>query len=126
MVVYTSFGEFFKRKRIETGLTLREFCKEKGLDAGNISKIERGLIAPPKSEGVREKYAKVLGIEKSSDDWLTFCDLASAASGTIPSDIKEDERLMRALPLFFRTIRDSKNAEHNLKKLVNYIREQLK
>ena len=45
---------------------------------------------------------------------------------TIPADIIEDEKLVGAIPLFFRTVRDSEKKEENLKELVEYIREQLK
>ena len=44
------FGKFIKERRIEKGLTLREFCKLIEVDASNWSKIERGLLSPPKSE----------------------------------------------------------------------------
>ena len=30
----TTFGAFFKKRRMALGLTLREFCHENGLDAG--------------------------------------------------------------------------------------------
>ncbi len=43
------FGEYFKKKRLEIGKTLRQFCLENGLDPGNISKIERGILRPPQS-----------------------------------------------------------------------------
>ncbi len=42
-----AFGEFFKAKRQALGLTLREFCLKHKLDPGNISRLERGLLAPP-------------------------------------------------------------------------------
>ena len=126
MESFSSFGEFFKSKRMEMGLTLREFCKEKGLDAGNISKLERGLIPAPKGEMFREKYANLLGIEKGSDEWFMFCDLAAASAKIIPTDIAEDKKLVEALPLFFRTVRNSGKKEKNLRELIEYIREQLK
>jgi len=28
-----AFGDFFKRKRMELGLTLREFCRKNGFDS---------------------------------------------------------------------------------------------
>ena len=43
------FGEYFKASRIAIKKTLRQFCIENGLDPGNISKLERGLLPPPQS-----------------------------------------------------------------------------
>ena len=42
-----TLGEFFKQKRTGLKKTLRQFCAENKLDPGNISKLERGLMAPP-------------------------------------------------------------------------------
>lgn len=130
MKVASGFGEFFKKKRRNLGLTLREFCRINGLDPGNISKIERGLIAPPQSRERRLNYAKALGIKEGTDDWLEFCDLAATSIGKIPSDIVSNHELLNALPILFRSIRvkgeDPEAEEENLKKLVESIRKQLR
>jgi transcriptional regulator with XRE-family HTH domain len=130
MEVASGFGEFFKKKRWELGLTLREFCRINGFDPGNISKIERGLIAPPQSRGRRLDYAKALGIKEGTDDWLEFCDLAATSIGKIPADIVSNHDLLNALPVLFRSIRvkgeDPEGEKENLKKLVESIRRQLR
>ena len=43
----TRFGDNLKGARIATRITLREFCHQNGLDCGNMSKYERGLLMPP-------------------------------------------------------------------------------
>lgn len=130
MEVASGFGEFFKKKRRDLGLTLREFCRLNGFDPGNISKIERGLIAPPQSREKRLDYAKALGIKEGTDDWLEFCDLAATSIGKIPSDIVSNHELLNALPILFRSIRvkgeDPEVEEANLKKIVESIRKQLR
>ena len=65
-----TFGEFFKKKRIALGKTLRQFCLENGLDPGNISKIERGKMIP--SEKNLEEYAQCLNIKIDSKEWQYF------------------------------------------------------
>lgn len=115
------FGEFFQMKRREHGLTLREFCKRAGLDAGNISKIERGLMAPPISK--LEHYAKWLGIEKGSEDWIEFYDRASVCRGEIPEEILSDNELVENLPLIFRTIRGKRVSAAMLDELAEEIRK---
>ena len=121
-----TFGGFFKKKRIESGLTLREFCRRNGFDPGNISRLERGILAPPKSEETKTRYADALGIKKGTDDWLEFCDHAAAESGKLPDDISEDEYLLKHLPVLFRTIRDAKLSEEEIRKLIDIVRKELK
>lgn len=120
-----TFGQFLRRKRTERRLTLREFCRRYGLDPGNISRIERGVLPPPQSEEVRSRYATALGIEKGSDDWLTFCDRAAAESGKLPDDVAGDERILGQLPMLFRTIRDAKLGADELQRLIDIIREEV-
>lgn len=43
-----TFGSYFKDRRIKLGLTLRQFCEKHSMDPGNLSKIERGVLPPPK------------------------------------------------------------------------------
>ena len=40
-----TFGSFFRARRMALGKSLRGFCIEKGLDPGNISRLERGLLS---------------------------------------------------------------------------------
>ena len=121
-----AFGDFFKQKRIGLGLTLREFCRINEFDPGNISKIERGLLSPPQSSEKRLEYAKALGIEEGTDDWLEFCDLAVMGAGKIPPYVVSNEKLMNALPILFRSIRRKELDEDDLKNLVNSIKRELR
>jgi transcriptional regulator with XRE-family HTH domain len=104
----TLFGEYFKKKRLEMRKTLRQFCLENGLDPGNISKIERGILPPPQSREKLTHYAKCLGIEEGSDEWLEFFDIARTDAGRIPEDLLADKNIVAKLPLVFRTIKGRK------------------
>jgi len=117
-----TFGELFKRLRIESGHTLRQFCLNHGFDPGNISKLERGRLAPPKSREKLQEYARALGVEEGSGDWFEFFDRAAACSGEIPKDILSDEELVGKLPLVFRTLRGEKLSEKQMKELIETIR----
>ena len=117
-----SFGEFFKLKRIALGKTLRQFCEDHELDPGNISKIERGKMAPPTSEEKLEKYANCLGIPIGSEEWKMFKDLAAISAGKIPADLQDHETLAR-LPVLFRKMRDGKFSEDELNEIIRKIKE---
>lgn len=122
MAIKGSFGDYFKNKRIEKGYTLREFCKKFGLDPGNMSKIERGLLPAPASKEKLEELASYLGLKKGSEEYLEFFDLAAAARGELPKDILSDDEIVRALPLIYRTIRGKKVSKKILDELIETIR----
>jgi transcriptional regulator with XRE-family HTH domain len=117
------FGDFFKKKRIKMGKTLRQFCLENSLDPGNISKIERGVLPPPQTEEKLKHYAECLKIKKGSDDWYEFFDLAHASAGRIPEEILSDEEILSKLPLVFRTLRGQKLNREQLNKLAKEIKK---
>ncbi len=118
------FGEFIKKRRIEKGLGLREFCKQLEIDASNWSKVERGLLSPPQEEEKLKNIAQVLGIKFSSKQWKEMKDLANIDAGIIPADILSDKQVLDSLPMFFRTIRSEKPTPEELEKLINIIRKE--
>ncbi len=117
------FGELFGRLRREkTQLSLREFAERFGFDAGTLSKIERGRMAPPKATEKLEEYASALGISRGEDDWIEFFDQAAAARGEIPNDIMSDDDVAGQLPVLFRTLRGERVPAEDLKKLLSIIK----
>ena len=117
------FGEFIKEKRIEKGISLREFCKRIEIDASNWSKVERGLLAPPQDAEKLKKIAQALNIRVGSPLWEEMKDKANIDAGIIPEDILSDEEVLNSLPLFFRTIRSEKPTPDELDKLIDMIRK---
>ena len=118
-----AFGEFFKERRIALGLTLRELCRRHGLDSGNMSRLERGVLPPPASREKLEKHARILEIPEGSDDWYDFFDLAAACAGRIPEEILSDEELVKKLPVIFGTLRGRKLTEEELDQLMEMMRK---
>jgi len=116
-----TFGAHFKETRIGLGLTLRQFCGKHSIDPGNLSKIERGVLPPPKDE-ILKKYAHYLKLKEASDEWYEFFDLAAAESGRLPKDLREKEIVAR-MPMLFRTLRGKKLSKDKLDKLIKLIRE---
>lgn len=116
------FGLFFKQLRASKGSSLREFCLDNGFDPGNISRLERGVLAPPESQEKLEHYAKALGLKKGSDDWYNFFDLAAAERGRIPDDMLSDKEIVDQLPVLFRTLRGQRVDDDDLSELVERIR----
>jgi len=118
----SAFGEFARQKRIQLGLTLREFCRRHGYDVVNMSKVERGRLSPPQKRSYLERYAQALGVQEGSDDWMTFFDLASSCAGRVPDRVMSDPELLPKLPLIFRTISGKPVSSQKLRELAEEIR----
>ena len=102
-------------------MTLREFCRKAKLDPSNWSKIERGVLQPPKSRVVLGEIASILDLSKESEDWYALMDLA--AINYIPKELLSDESVVDKLPVFFRTLRGQKPSREELEELVRIIKE---
>ena len=116
-----TFGELIKKSRLQNRITLREFCRLSGIDPSNWSKIERGMLPPPKSKMMLEEIAKILKVKKNSDDWYTLMDLAAITH--IPRELLSNQSIVEKLPVFFRTLRGQKPTEEELENLIKVIRE---
>lgn len=116
-----SFGHYLRERRVEIGMTLREFCRQVGESPGNISRMERDQLAPPDSEEKLERFAQVLSIVERAKV-REFIDRACFSRGSIPVDIMSDDQLMESLPLVFRTLRGQRLSEDSLRDLAEVIR----
>lgn len=116
-----SFGEFFHFKRIALALSLRDFCERYGYDPGNISRLERNILPPTLDDEKLAGYALALKIKRDSEDWVFFYDLAHAAKGQLPADLKNKDKITQLLPAFFRTMRNKKLDKDKLEKLVKLL-----
>jgi hypothetical protein len=86
--------------------------------------MERGDLAPVQDKKVLEQWAKQLGLERGSEQWQMFFDLAAIERGRIPDDIRSDEEIVSALPLFFRTLRGQKHSEEEVEKIIGMLRKR--
>jgi transcriptional regulator with XRE-family HTH domain len=99
----TAFGQLFKKLRTESGQSLREFCLRCGYDPGNISRLERGRIAPPKSQEKLAEYGLALGLTRESERMREFVDTGLTCAGQIPPDVMANDELVAKLPILLRT-----------------------
>jgi hypothetical protein len=116
------FGTFIKELRTCRQLGLREFCLEHGHHPGNWSRLERELLPPPHDERTLRTWAKQLGLNPGSDDWLRFFDHAAVAAGRIPDHILQDKELAAHLPALFRALSGQKPSQKDTKKLLAIIK----
>lgn len=100
------FGSTIKRLRLAQGRTLRAFCLEVGVEPGNYSKMERGLMSAPKDDAKLEPYRKALCLDSESSEWRELLRLAALSRGEIPHRVLSDKELVAKLPALFRTLEE--------------------
>ncbi|MDO4967494.1 MAG: helix-turn-helix domain-containing protein [Candidatus Saccharibacteria bacterium] len=118
-----NFSEFFKKRRIELGLTVRKFAQTKGYDVGYISRLENGLIAPPADTEKVKTLGKALEIKESSKNWTEFLDLVAIARSEIPEDLRQNEMAIKMLPAFYRSLRKKNLDEKEVEKLIDLLED---
>lgn len=116
------FHEMFKEKRMRIG-TVREFARETGLDVAYVSRLENGVILPPKDNAKLTKLASALGIAEGTEEWQRFFDLAAVAKNQLPDDLRDDERIASVLPAFYRALRNKAMDDDELKKLLKLLKD---
>jgi transcriptional regulator with XRE-family HTH domain len=116
------FGGYVKEVRLNRRLSLREFCRQLGEDASNWSKVEREIMAPPQDRLKLERIADILGIEKGGERNRIF-DMASVDAGNIPEYVMDDKEVLKALPVFFRTVGSVKPTAEELAQLIENIKK---
>lgn len=116
-----TFGEFIKSLRVKNRITLREFCRLTKIDPSNWSKIERGVLQPPKSKEVLNEISTILKLDKKGEEYHLLMDLA--AISFIPKDLLDDESIVEKLPVFFRTLRGQPPTREELEELIKIIKE---
>jgi transcriptional regulator with XRE-family HTH domain len=116
-----TFGDFIKRRRLEHRLTLRGFSTAVGMDPANYSKLERGLLAPPKQLA---RFERALGLAPDSPESRELRRLADLGRGKIPSGVLNDRELVRKLPALFRTLEGDPVDDTLLADLIETIRRE--
>jgi|GEM_PF-2866762 len=82
---HEALSKIIKEIRSRSRVGLREFCLTHGHDPSNWSKVERGVLPPPKDEGLLTEWAQQLGLKPGSEDWFKFFDFAAIDAGRIPA-----------------------------------------
>jgi transcriptional regulator with XRE-family HTH domain len=115
-----NFGDQIKDLRIGKGLTLRQCSEQLGVDPSNWSKLERAINPAPKDVALLETWAQFFALKGEAKQ--AFFDAASLSRSEIPADLASDERVMAALPAFFRAARGAELDETQLRQFVEDVR----
>lgn len=115
------FGSIVRARRAELRLSLRDCALQANIDFGNLSKIERGRMAPPQDPDVVNRLISVLGLD-GSEEADALRDSAALENGRIPASALADAKVMAALPIFLRTAQNRQLDEATAEKLIEMIR----
>lgn len=118
----TTYGERIRELRLQADISLRQFCVAMDVDASNWSKVERGILPPPREESFYATLATVLNLVQGSEEMNELRDRAAMETGTLPADIKDDPEMLGLLPVFFRTLRNDKPTMEELEKAMKIVK----
>lgn len=66
-----SFGGWISELRLKQGYTLRGYAEKIGMDAANLSKLERSELGPPTDKEGVLKLVKGLDVDETTVKFLT-------------------------------------------------------
>ncbi len=115
------FGELVQGRRAEIRLTLRDCAVRAGMDAGNLSRLERGRVAPPQDPEILARLIEALELTGSLRA-QELMDLGAMQNGRIPRDILSNEEVMSALPILLRTVNNRQLDGAQVDKLIELIK----
>lgn len=118
------YGEYIKELRLDKGLSLREFARRIEEDPSNWSKVERGILPPPKDRAKTLSIAQVLEVSEGSEEWNKLEDFAAVDTAAIPKYIMEDKEVVELLPAFFRTVGSTRPTREDIEKLISKLKEK--
>jgi len=117
------YGEMLKERRKTLRLGLREFALRAGMDAGNLSKIERGKASPPQTGEVLDRIASALELDPDEERAVAMRDRAFVDNGRIPEELLSDEEIMARLPVLLRTVKNQRLDSEQIDRLIQMLRE---
>ncbi len=115
-----AFGELVTARRAELRLTLRDCAIRSGMTPGNLSKIERGLLAPPQN-GVLSRLIEALEL-KGDNERQRLLDVATVQRGRIPAHADQHADVAASMPLLRRILNVRQLDETAVARLLEMIR----
>ncbi|GAG32936.1 unnamed protein product [marine sediment metagenome] len=117
-----TFGSMLRERRKVLRLGLREFALRAEVDAGNLSKIERGKLNPPQTRDALDRICFALEYDPASQEAELLRDRAAAENGRLSEEILADEEIMSRMPVLLRTVHNKQLSAEQLDRLIEMIK----
>jgi len=115
------FGAFVRSQRIKHLITGRDASQATGMLASNFSKLEHGVLTPPRDAEKQRKLSSAIGIPSGSEEEARFFDLAAKATDSTPVDIAAIISANAAVPLLLRTIGNKRLGKSEMNRIVEIV-----
>lgn len=89
----------------------------------NFSKLEHGVLNPPKDAPKQKHLAAAIGVTLGSENETVFFDLAAKANKATPVDLADIISKDDAVPLLLRTIGNKRLSKRDIERLIEIVRE---
>jgi len=109
------FGTLLRELRLRAGFGLRRFASMIEIKPSNLCDIEYGRRSMP--EEYLEPVATALGLEKGSDEWNNFFQLACKEKD-VPADVRNIVQ-RKLVPALLRTIDNVQLTDQQIQDLIN-------
>lgn len=119
-----TFGFYVKNLRLDRRMTLRGFCAVIEMDPANYSKLERGILPPPREPEKLALFERALGLASDSPESRELRRLAALDRGEVPAAVLGDRELVGKLPALFRTLEGDPIDEEVLDDLIATLRRE--
>ena len=118
-----AFGAEVRALRVAKNIGFSEMLKRTGLDGGNYSKMERGLMPAPKDMTKLSRIIAALDLSNESAESRELMRLADISRGDIPRSILSDDRLVGKLPALFRQLAEGPLNDIEIEALIQKVRD---
>lgn len=115
------FGDFVRTHRVANGITGRDASFSADILPSNFSKLEHGVLLPPRDGEKQRKLAAAIGLKPDSVEMTQFFDLAAKATEATPIDLAEIISKNETVPLLLRTIGNKRLSEEEIARIVEIV-----
>jgi transcriptional regulator with XRE-family HTH domain len=119
-----AFGDFVRETRMKNGLTGRDSARKADMLPSNFSKLEHGVLLPPRDAERQRQLACAIGIVPDAPEARQFFDLAGAATNAVPLDLADIISKSETIPLLLRTIGNKRLTEKEIEALVELVHQK--
>lgn len=119
-----TFGDFVRSTRMKNSQTGRDASRKADMLPSNFSKLEHGVLLPPKDAERQRQLADAIGIKPDTPEAQRFFDLAGAATNAVPLDLADIISKSETIPLLLRTIGNKRLSEKEIEALVELVHQK--
>ncbi len=116
------FSDYLNLLITDKDMTLRELSRLTKIDVGNLSRLERGVVNPPRKKATLKKISTALKLSEEEEKKLY--ETADLSNGQIPDGL-DNVKNNEAIPMLLRAINNRNLTREEVESLSRKINEEL-